>query len=134
MLPLRHTRRWQASSLFLLFLVLVAALTPAAWYWDDRSQAVTWFNNFDKILHVVSFLILSMWFSGLYHKKSYWRIALGLLAFGLVIEVCQRVVGYRTADWADVAADGVGIVLGLIIATAGLGGWCLRVEEMLNRR
>ncbi len=134
MLPLRHARRWQASSLFLLFVVLAAALMPVAWYWDDKSQALSWFRNFDKVLHLVSFLILSLWFSGLYRRRSYWRVALGLLAFGVIIEVCQRAVGYRTADFADVAADGVGIILGLIIAVAGLGGWCLRVEEALSRR
>jgi len=134
MLPLRHASRWQAASLFILCIVLIAALMPAYWYWDDQTQALRWFRNTDKVLHALTFLILSVWFSGLYRRDSYWKIAVGLLVFGLLIEACQRAVGYRTADWADVAADATGIVVGLMIAMAGIGGWCLKVEEAFNKR
>ena len=134
MLPLRHANCWQAASLFILFVVLTAALMPAFWFWDDKSKALLWFKNIDKVLHVITFLILSVWFSGLFRKNSYWKIALGLLAFGLMIEVCQRAVGYRLAEWTDVLADATGIVLGLSMALAGIGGWCLRAEEIFGKR
>ena len=134
MLPLRHANRWQVASLFILFVVLAAALMPAFWIWDDKSKALLWFRNIDKVLHVATFLILAVWFSGLYRKNAYWKIALGLLAFGLMIEVCQRAVGYRSAEWTDVFADATGIVLGLMIALAGIGGWCLRAEEIFSKR
>ena len=134
MLPLRHANRWQVASLFILFVVLAAALMPAFWFWDDKSKALLWFRNIDKVLHVATFLVLAVWFSGLYRKNSYWKIAVGLLAFGLIIEVCQRAVGYRSAEWTDVFADATGIVLGLMIALAGIGGWCLRAEEIFSKR
>ena len=51
-----------------------------------------------------------------------------LLMFGVLIEVCQRMVGYRSAEWLDVAADTVGIIAGLALAAAGLGRWCERFE------
>jgi len=133
MLALRHASRWQAASLFILAVVLVAALMPAFWYWDDKTKALLWFKNIDKALHVGTFLVLSLWFSGLYRKSSYWKIAAGLLAFGLMIEVCQRAVGYRSAEWMDLVADATGILLGLMIALAGVGGWCLRVEGLLSK-
>lgn len=134
MLPLRHARRWQLASLFILFLVLVATLMPAVWFWDDKGVAIRWFRDFDKWLHGITFLTLSLWFTGLYRKSSYWKVALGLLAFGLVIEASQRMVSYRTADWLDVGADAAGIIVGLLIGLAGIGGWCLRVEEYLTKR
>jgi VanZ family protein len=134
MLPLRHANRWQVASLFILFVVLAAALMPAFWFWDDKSKALLWFRNIDKVLHVATFLIQAVWFSGLYRKNSYWKIAVGLLTFGLMIEVCQRAVGYRSAEWTDVFADATGIVLGLMIALAGIGGWCLRAEEIFSKR
>lgn len=118
--------------MLLLFLVLTAALMPAVWFWDDKTQFVTWFRNVDKVLHAGTFLILSVWFAGQYRRSSYWKIAIGLLAFGLLIEACQRMVSYRTAEWMDVWADGAGIAVGLAIALAGLGGWSLRVEERLG--
>jgi len=134
MLPLRHTRRWQIASLIILLIVLVATLMPAVWYWDDRFKALSWFQGVDKWFHGITFLVLSIWFTGLYRKRSYWKIGIGLLLFGLVIEACQRMVSYRTAEWLDVGADAIGIILGLVIGAVGIGGWCLRVEERLAKR
>lgn len=134
MLPLRHARRWQLASAVILLLVLAAALMPVVWFWDDRVKGLSWINSIDKWLHVVTFLALSLWFTGLYRKRSYWKIGLGLLAFGLIIEACQRMVIYRTADWFDVGADAGGIILGLVIGAAGIGGWCLRAEDRLAKR
>ena len=134
MLSLRYARRWQVASLILLLLVLAATLMPAVWFWDDRFKAMSWFDGIDKWFHGVTFLVLSVWFTGLYRKRSYWKIGIGLLLFGLIIEACQRIVSYRTAEWLDVGADAVGIILGLVIGAVGIGGWCLRVEERLAKR
>lgn len=129
MISLRHARRWQAASLIILLLVLIAALMPVVWFWDDRIGALAWFETFDKWLHGITFLALSLWFGGLYRTNSYWRVGLGLLAFGFLIEAGQFLVSYRTADWIDIGADAAGIVAGLLIGVAGVGGWCLRIEE-----
>jgi hypothetical protein len=135
MLQLRHLRLWKIASVLILLLVLAATLMPAVWFWGDMNSGIEWFKGMDKWLHGITFTVLSLWFSGLYHRQSYWRIAIGLLGFGLAIEVCQRMVGYRTAEWLDVGADTAGILVGLAIAFAGLGGWCLRFEKrMANRR
>ena len=134
MLPLRYVRRWQLASIAILILVLAATLMPAVWFFDSRRAFVTWFFDVDKWLHGVTFTILAIWFSGQYKRGSYWRIVLGLIVFGLVIEGCQRLVTYRSAEWFDVAADGAGIILGLSIALAGLGGWSLRLENWYENR
>jgi VanZ family protein len=113
----------------MLLLVLVSALMPAVWFFDDRQSALSWLEHADKWLHALTFLVLSLWYAGQYRPRSYWRIAIGLMFFGLLIEFCQRLVSYRMADWADVGANSIGIVVGLLIALAGAGGWCLRVEN-----
>ena len=133
MLPLRYAARWRVASLILLLIVLAATLMPAVWFWDDRFKALSWFQSIDKWFHGITFLALSIWFTGLYNKGAYWRIGLGLLAFGLLIEACQRMVTYRSADWMDVGADAAGIILGLVIGAAGIGGWCLRAEEFFAK-
>jgi len=133
MLPLRYAARWRVASLILLLIVLAATLMPAVWFWDDRFKALSWFESIDKWFHGITFLALSIWFTGLYNKGAYWRIGLGLLAFGLLIEACQRMVTYRSADWMDVGADAAGIILGLVIGAVGIGGWCLRAEEFFAR-
>ena len=134
MLPLRYAPRWRIASLVFLLGVLVAALSPAVWFWPDRVKLVSWMAGIDKWAHVITFVVLALWFAGQYRPRSYWRIALGLLAFGVLIELCQRMVSYRTADWFDVAADAIGIIVGLAIAIVGIGGWSLRFESWLLQR
>jgi len=134
MLPLRHAWRWQMGSVFLLLAVLAATLMPVVWFWSGKVELLVWIASIDKWLHGVTFLVLTVWFAGQYRPLSYWRVVVGLLAFGLIIEVCQRMVSYRTADWFDVAADAAGITIGIAVAIAGAGGWCLRVENWFHNR
>ena len=134
MLPLRHARRWRAASIALLALVLIATLLPAVWFWPDRGELVTWFVHSDKGLHGITFAFLALWFAGQYRRRSYWRIGVGLIAFGLLIEACQGMVSYRSAEFLDVGANMAGIAVGLSIALAGLGGWSTWVENRLERR
>ncbi|MBT8088568.1 MAG: VanZ family protein [Gammaproteobacteria bacterium] len=128
MLPLRHAHVWRIADVVLLVSVLVFALTPATWFLDDAARTGSWMRNVDKWLHGTTFLVLTLWYAGQYRRRSYWRIAVGLLGFGMFIELCQRMLSYRSADWLDMGANTAGIVLGLIIAIAGVGGWCQRVE------
>jgi len=134
MLPLRHARFWRIADFVLLFLVFLSALMPAVWFWDDKVKILSLFGNLDKILHGMTFFVLALWFAGQYRRPSYWRIAAGLMLFGCLIELCQRMVGYRMADWADIAANTAGIIIGLTVAAAGLGGWSLRVEDWYSAR
>lgn len=131
MLALRYARRWQFAGIALLGFVLAAALLPPDWLWSDRLST---FVMSDKWVHGITFMLLAVWFSGQYAPQAYWRLIAGLIAFGLLIEVTQRMVGYRTADWMDLLADLVGLGVGMVIALAGAGGWCLRFEKWLDNR
>lgn len=134
MLPLEYAPRWRIAGILLLLAVLVATLTPASWLWPGKIELVSWIKSFDKWAHLFTFVILTVWFTGQYRPRSYWRIAAGLMVFGMLIEVCQRIVGYRSADWLDLAADVAGILAGLAIAISGAGGWSLRVEAWICNR
>lgn len=134
MLPLRHVRRWRIAGIALLLLVLAATMMPAVWMWPQRRAFVAWFINVDKWLHAITFVFLAVWFSGQYRRESYWRVGLGLIFFGVLIEICQRMVTYRSSEWYDIVADAAGILVGLTIAAAGLGGWSLRFERWLAGR
>jgi hypothetical protein len=129
MLPLRHARLWRVLSVLILVGVLLAAMSPAFWFFDNRGRALSWLVNADKWLHGLTFVVLSVWFSGLIEQRRYWLIGFGLMLFGLLVEFCQLQVSYRTADWLDIAANTLGIVVGLTVAVAGLGGWGPRIED-----
>ena len=134
MLPLRYTRRWRIAGFVLLVLVLVATLMPAVWFFSTPTELVTWFMGVDKWLHLATFLFLAVWFSGQYKRDSYWHIGVGLVLFGALIELLQRTVTHRSAEWLDLAANVGGIVVGLLLAAAGIGGWSLRAEQWWANR
>ena len=134
MLPLRYARLWRVASAMLLLAVLASTVMPAVWLWPDRAQFSGWVLGIDKWAHVAAFMLLCVWFAGLYERRAFWRIGIGLLAFGVLIEICQRLVGYRSAEWLDIVADGVGIIAGLAIASTGAAGWALRVEYWYSER
>lgn len=131
MLGLKYERHWHIAGILLLGFAMTAALLPEFrfWYFDPNKL----FKFSDKVLHVATFMFLSTWFSGQYNRRAYWRITAGLLAFGALIELIQGTVSYRSSEWQDLYADGLGIAIGLSIALLGAGGWSLRVERWLDR-
>lgn len=132
MLPLRYANRWQLAGVLLLIAVFASTLVPAIWFRSEFNMR--FLVDSDKLAHFLTFLVLAVWFSGQYAARSWWRIAIGLLAFGIIIELCQRMTSYRSAEWFDLLADVVGIATGLAIAAIGAGGWSLRFEHWLQER
>ena len=128
MKTLRYARRWQLAGVLLLALVMVAALVREMPFQELTAQ----FKLSDKFMHIAAFTFLAVWFSGQYEKKSYWRIAVGLMAFGILIELVQGTISYRTSEWLDLLGDAAGIAAGLIIAMLGVGGWSVWVEGKLG--
>jgi hypothetical protein len=132
MLPLQHAGVWRFLSILLLLVVLAGTLTPTFWL-DNRMKGLSLFAHTDKWLHGLTFGFLALWFGGLFARHRYWLIALGLFGFGVFVEGCQLLVGYRMADWLDVAANTAGIVTGLLVAAIGVGGWALWLEDRYSR-
>ena len=102
--------------------VVFGSLLPNVWVPDFRSS--------DKLLHAGSYLILMLWFSGLYRRGRHLAIALLLFVLGLCLDVSQSLSPYRSFDWRDVAANGGGILLGLLLSRFLFEGWCRRVEQL----
>jgi VanZ family protein len=41
------------------------------------------------------------------------RVALGMLVYGAGLELAQWVLGWRFAEWADLAADALGVLVAM---------------------
>ena len=65
--------------------------------------------HIDKIGHFGSFFLLSA-LTHLAFKPKWLHLMLGLMAYAGFIEVIQSQLPYRSASWADFAADILGIV------------------------
>jgi VanZ family protein len=85
----------------------------------------------DKLLHVGTYFLLMLWFSGLVERRRYGLLALLLFGLGLGLDLVQATTATRRFEAADVAAKAGGILLALLLAWFVVEGWCRRVEQWL---
>lgn len=90
--------------------VLVLSLIPTA----PELPSTGW----DKSNHFLGFGVLAGLGLLAYPARSV-TLFVGLLAFGGLIEVLQSFTSYRLAEWADLLADGVGVVGAYVIVALG---------------
>ncbi|WP_257385850.1 VanZ family protein [Tahibacter caeni] len=120
--PLRFLGFWRGIGRGLLLASLIVALLPA-----PAGMGRIAFG--DKIAHLAAFAFLMLWYAQIYALPSErLRCALGLIGFGLGIELLQSLVPYRSADVWDLVADAAGVGLGLLLARTPLGGLLSRCE------
>jgi len=69
----------------------------------------------DKVLHFLCFSYLTFitWLSRILNKDLHVYVI--VLAYGILIEIVQRFLPYRSFEYLDIFADFVGIIGGLII-------------------
>jgi VanZ family protein len=124
--PLRFSWVWWTIGWLLVAGVAAGSLVPGS--------LVVSFSPRDKLLHAGSYLILMVWFSGLYRRERHIVIALLLLAFGFALDVAQRATPSRVFDMRDVAANAGGILVGWLLFRYVFVGWCQRVEQLFMSR
>ena len=102
------SRLFTAAWYFAMLTVTVLALLPI-----EHLQLPV-FDWWDKAQHALAFAVLTGWALLLW---SQWagRVVLGMLAFGAGIELAQWAVGWRFAEWADLAADAVGVLVAWVM-------------------
>lgn len=126
MLALRRRLLWRVASAALVLLVIWGSLQTQV---DIPAP-----EGVDKFEHFGCYAFLTVWFTGLYARSRYWVVAVALLALGLSMEIGQYLMGAgRDADPYDMAANTVGVALGLASALTFTGGWAPKVETWLGR-
>ena len=102
---LRLIGLWYLLGGLLLLAVAIASLIPI------KDVGVG-----DKTAHLMTYALLSGWFSLLAANRRRLGLgALGLMAYGVLIEALQGLTGYRHAEWADLLANAVGIGIGMLV-------------------
>ena len=125
---LRRHRAWVALGGAIMLWVLWMALTPDPGIALDVPYG-------DKLLHAITFTCLMGWWGNVYRdRRARGWVALGCLAFGVFIEFAQWLDPPRDADALDVLADGVGIVIALLLLRTPLASVLASVEARSVRR
>jgi hypothetical protein len=124
MQELRFRYFWLWGGIALVGIVLYLMLTPG-------TGGPTQVN--DKMAHFLVFAILMGWFCGVFPLRALPWVALVLAAFGMLIEMAQGQLSYRSAEFADAFADFGGIAFAWCLAPLGLGRWAQLVESLITR-
>lgn len=126
MLNLRYPLLWWVPGCLLLASVALGSLLPG--------DVVPHFPIRDKLVHLATYGLLMLWFSGMVERRRLWLIALFLLVLGFVLDSAQSLTPSRSFELADVAANATGILISLVLAYFLLAGWCQRVEKLMFSR
>lgn len=101
------SRRWRVALLVLMVIGLVGAVRPLAI--DEGPE--NWFAQADKLLHFWFFAVL-WWLALRAGFAASWTLALGLMGYGLGLELAQALTATRAASGLDLLADSLGIAAG----------------------
>lgn len=114
LISLVHDTRWQPA----WRAVLLVLMCVAAWFAFIPAASSVEPNDRDKIEHLLAFasLGLAAAFTASPGLRRTVQSAAGLLLYGGFIELVQTQLPTRSADWADVLADGAGVAVGLALA------------------
>ena len=125
----RFQRPWLWLSLWLALFVLIAAgsLMPT----DDLPPIDI--SGFDKVQHFLGYAALSTGAVLLFARlRTQVLVALGIIAFGIGIEFAQAgLTPDRMGDAADVLANTLGVLAGLLLSATPVAGWLQRLDARL---
>lgn len=118
---LSHPLLWYSIAIAMLLLVGIASLMPAPEL-----------GTSDKLLHFVSYFILSAGFTILNQRSLYLiLIAVGLILYGILLEVLQGLTGYRMMEINDMLANSTGVLTGLLVWLTPAPTWFRVMEARL---
>ena len=80
------------------------------------------FNWWDKAQHALAFAVLSMLGFAAFPERL-GRVALGMVLYGVAIELAQLAVGWRFGEWQDVLADITGVIVAGLVRSLWRKWW-----------
>lgn len=122
--PLNRPGLWYGIAYSILLLVAILSLIPSP------NMGVS-----DKLLHFIAYFALSAGFTTLnQHAGKLIAIALGLILYGVLLEILQGLTGYRMMDGMDMLANSAGVVTGLLVWLTPLPPWFRELEVRLLKK
>ena len=126
MRELNQKTLWWSFAWGLLAFVFIASLIPMPPPLTHLPQ------GFDKYEHIAAYGSLSFYFGQLISRfKLHLRYALALFCIGALLEILQGLTGYRSPDWYDLAANSIGVLLGLLLCLTPLKSGVAMLDALL---
>ena len=121
-LTLPHMKKLPVSFFVYLFLTLTwfIVIQYLLLYYQPDGSTYSKFRHFDKLIHFFLFFVQSFTLSqtiylyrGYFSFKIYVFIIIILLSFGIITEVQQQYISFRTFDYYDLITNLIGVVTGV---------------------
>lgn len=111
MRPLRYPRFWLALWLLAIMVVIAVSLLPVL----PLTPKV---DGGDKLMHLLGYALLMASAVQIFQRAGLLlSVAFGLAALGLLLEFAQGgLISTRQFEWADAAANALGVLLGGALA------------------
>lgn len=98
--------------------LLAVAMLGICWLAFDPHPPTAVDTGWDKLNHLSAFATLAFCAERGFGWPAWRRSSIGLLGFGIFIELVQSQIPGRSAEAADVLGDAVGIAAGFLFAAA----------------
>ena len=116
---------WLFTGWLLIALVVYVSLIPALPSIDITAA--------DKVAHVFAYATLTLWFLQLYPADRRAMLVIGFIMMGIALEFLQELTASRSFEYADIAANTGGVVLGWLLAKTRLSNTLHVIEKQLIR-
>lgn len=120
-----YRKTWLAVGWLLIILIGYLSLVPSP-------PTPLRIPHADKLEHLVAYTTLMGWLCLIYptHRQRL-SLALACISYGGIIELLQGWSGYRSAEWADLLADSLGVGLGWLFGITSLQHLLTRLDAKL---
>lgn len=120
---LKYRSVWLAGGWLLVSLIVYLSLTP-------HPPEPLSFPNADKLEHGFAYALLSLWFCQIYQQlRQRVVVIVALIGLGVVMEIMQGWSGYRYFEYADMLANSLGALCGMLLARTPLGRVFFMIEK-----
>ena len=126
---LERPKLWFNLGFLIIFFVTFIMLAPPEWLFSSEIEEES--TYIDKIIHMLVYAFLVLWFSGQVRMTLSFFVIVSF--YGCIIEFIQYYLPYRSLEWLDLLFNQIGIVTGIIIGDVLLNGWSLNLEDLLSK-
>ena len=126
---LERPKLWFNLGFLMIFFVTFIMLAPPEWLFSSEIEEES--TYIDKIIHMLVYAFLVLWFSGQVRMTLSFFVIVSF--YGCIIEFIQYYLPYRSLEWLDLLFNQIGIVTGIIIGDVLLNGWSLNLEDLLSK-
>ena len=121
---LKYKPLWLVIGYALLAVIVYLSLT------SDPIEIDLGIDYLDKLMHTLAYFTLMFWFAQIYHVRTQLvMFAVAFICVGMLMEFIQSFDPARYAEFEDMIANTLGVVIAVLLARSELKNLLLKFER-----